>query len=356
VIGRPRAAVVALAAVAACNSAPPASRDNAARPAAPLDASPPDGPAGVRPAAAPSPPGAPRIIAMDEPTVALPSQESFRLLDPGNGARTALRYRPAAATTAVMARTRLTSRHFDRGERSAPTALPAIRDGFAIEIAADRPGRLALHALAGEAAADSRDADAYLAAWRTLLQDRRIAVDLDDRGAITAIRFDDDPTGARGDRARDELVQRLLSLIVPLPAEPVAIGARWRVVTILRQGPALAKQTATYTLIARGPAGWKLHVKLQRVGEPQRIVDPSLPPGTEAELVALFRALEGDVTVDPALPLIAGGELAIESRLHARLQPPGQPPIEQMFEDTGSVSFLQCRIARGTAAQCPEAR
>jgi hypothetical protein len=208
----------------------------------------------------------------------------------------------------------------------------------------------------GQAAAASPDANAYLAPWRTLLQGRPITLDLDDRGAVTAIRFDDDSSGATSTQARDELVQRLLALIVPLPAEPVGTGASWRAVTILRQGPAVAKQTAIYTLIARGPARWKLHVKLQRVGQRQPIVDPGLPPATAAELVALFRALEGDVEVDPALPLIAGGALTVESRLHARLQPPasaGQPRpaiVEQMFEDTGKVSFARCRPVASAAA------
>jgi hypothetical protein len=53
----------------------------------------------------------------------------------------------------------------------------------------------------------------------------------------------------------------------------------------------------------------------------------------------MFRALEGDVEVDPAHPLITGGSLTIESRLHAKLQAPGQSPVEQIFEDTGTVVF-----------------
>jgi hypothetical protein len=342
------AALVCCAAAVACSSPapPPAGRDIGSAPSPPPRnaAPPPDAPA-------------PQVIVMTEPEVALPSRESFRLLDPGTGARVALRYRPAAGAAAVIARTALTSRQLDRGEFGAPVALPVTRDGFAITVAADHPGQLALRGLTATAAAGSDDAgaDAYLAAWRTLLQDRRVTVEVDARGAVGAIRFDDDPAGAHGPRARDELVQRLLALIVPLPDEPVGPGARWRVVTILRQGPAVAKQTATYTLISRTTAAWKLHVQLHRVGEPQRIADPSLPAGTTADLVALFRSLEGDVDVDPTLPLIAGGSLAIESRLHARLAPRDGSPIDQMFEDIGRVSLVRCRPARAVAAgECPD--
>lgn len=294
---------------------------------------------------------APSVVVMDEPKPDLPHQELFRLVDAGKGARSALRYALTAGTAAFTARTALSSRHLEAGQFSAPVALPAIRDGFAITTTADHPDRLALHALTGEAAASTADASAYLAPWRTQLQDRHLTVTLDDRGGFTAIAFDDDPAGARSEQARDELVQRLLITIVPLPAEPVGAGASWRVVTILRQGPAYAKQTATYTLTSRTPAAWKVHVKLQRIGQEQRISDPALPRGTTADLLALFRALEGDVEVDPAHPLIAGGSLTIESRMHVRLQDAGQPPTEQMFEDTGSVVFSLCRpVAHPSAA------
>jgi hypothetical protein len=56
----------------------------------------------------------------------------------------------------------------------------------------------------------------------------------------------------------------------------------------------------------------------------------------------MFRNVEGDIGVDPARPLIAGGSLGIESRLHVKLQAPGQPAAqatEQIFEDTGRVAF-----------------
>jgi hypothetical protein len=52
----------------------------------------------------------------------------------------------------------------------------------------------------------------------------------------------------------------------------------------------------------------------------------------------MFRTLD----VDPARPLIAGGSLTVESRLHVRLQAPGTTAAQaskQMFEDTGTVSF-----------------
>ncbi|MGN6103530.1 MAG: hypothetical protein ACTHU0_00255 [Kofleriaceae bacterium] len=283
----------------------------------------------------------PATQVMEAPPIALPRQERFRLLDPGQGARTVLRYAPAVETIEYQTETRLVSRALDHGQFGKPVELPAIRDGFAITPSS---GLIELRALAGESAASKDEAaraaaEQYLASWRARLQNRRATVGLDARGQLGAITFNDDPTGARSAPSRDELAQRLLAVIVPLPEDPVGRGARWEVVTVLRQGPAYVRQTATYTLVERGPHSWKLHVELLRVAEEQRVSDPALPPGTVVDLVAMFRRLEGDIEIDPARPLIASGRLTIESRLHANIKPAGQPAVEKFLEDTGEIAF-----------------
>jgi hypothetical protein len=336
---------LALIAAVACND-PPARRSDAVVTAA-------AGSAASTPAAAGSAEikhGPAQVVVTNEPEIALPSQESFRLLDAGKGDRAVLRYKLGAARAAVMVRSELKTRHLEGAAFSQPVALPAIRDGFEIELAAASPGQIALRGLVATAATDSPDAAAYLGPWRALLENKRATAAVDDRGAIGEISFDADPNGASTPRARDELIQRLLSLIVPLPSEPIGTGAQWRVVTILRLGSAVAKQTATYTLLARSATRWKIRLASKRVAEQQIVSDPALPPNTSAELIALFRAHDGDVEIDPSLPLIISGTLTVESRLHARLQPAGQPAVDQMFEDTGRVAFTRCRPAAAIAA------
>jgi hypothetical protein len=322
---------------------PPASRAPAAGSAA-----------AAEPAATP-PVESTRVIVLDAPKIDLPKLESFTLLGDGTGKKSALRYSLAATSFALVAQTQLSSRHLADNGFTAPVALPAIRDGFTVTTTAAARGQLALRALPGQLAAASADGDAYLASWRTLLQDRRMTVAIDDRGMFTTIAFVDDPGAPRNALAKDELVQRLASTTVPLPVEPIGTGASWKVVTILRQGLAYAKQTATYTLLSTSPAGWKLHVKLQRVAEEQSIADPSLPAGVTADLLAMFRLLEGDVEIAPQQPLITGGSLTIESRMHVRLQAGKQPPTEQMFEDTGTVAFSRCHAAAAVPAAAPVA-
>ncbi|MEJ7597641.1 MAG: hypothetical protein WKG01_07010 [Kofleriaceae bacterium] len=280
----------------------------------------------------------PDRVAIDSPPIVLPKQESFRVLGKGKGKRAQLRYQPLAGMIEHHLETRLVSRQLEGGTIGKPVTLPAIHDGFHVQPIANKPPLF--RPLAATITGTTTPlAEQYVAPWRQKLQDRRISIALDARGQLGTVIFNDDPGMLRSGQALDELVQRLLAIAIPVPAEPVAPGAKWEVVTVLRQGPIYVKQTATYTLVARTKAAWQLHVKLLRVGEEQRVNDPTLPKGVTADLLALFRLLEGDVEVDPRYPLLARGSYTIESRLHAKLQVPGQPAVEQLSEDTGTVTF-----------------
>ena len=278
-----------------------------------------------------------QTIHLDEPKLDLPKQEPIKLVDPGKGDRAPLVYAFASATTETTMETKLVSRHLEGGAWSPKLALPPIDDGFAVTVDG---ARIVLRGLPGTIAGTSTpDAEQYLASWRALLQGRRASVAIDTRGVLGTIAFTDDPTNQRSEPSREQLAERLLVTVVPVPVEPVGIGASWRAVTVLRQGAASVKQTATYTLTARSPQRWTIGIKLQRLGQEQVVVDPSLPKGSTVDLVALFRMLEGTVEIDPGRPLIVKGSLTIESRVHAKVTVPDHPVVEQMLEDTGTVTI-----------------
>jgi hypothetical protein len=278
-----------------------------------------------------------QTIHLDQPKLDLPKQEPVKLVEPGTGDRAPLVYVFATATTETTMETKLETRHLDGGTWTPKLALPPIDDGFATTIDGTR---VVLRGLPGTIAGTSTpEAEQYLASWRALLQGRRATVAVDARGQLGKIAFTDDPGNQRSEPSREQLAERLLVTIVPVPAEPVGIGASWKVVTVLRQGPASVKQTATYTLSARTPDRWTIHIKLQRLGQDQAVVDPSLPKGSTVDLVALFRTLEGTVEIDPKRPLIAKGSLTIESRVHAKITVPDRPAVEQILEDTGTVTI-----------------
>lgn len=304
-------AVLAVCAVAACNDKPAPS----AAPPAPAPATPV-----VEQHQAVS-----SQVALPVPQIELPQQQAFTLVSAGSGARTALRYALAAGAFDARVETHLATRTFTEGAWSQVAQQPAAHDGFAVTIG-QNASLLALRALPGEPGS----------IWEKLLGNRRMTASLDARGQLGELRFADDPTREHSAAAYDEAMQRLLGVIVPLPDAAVGDGASWRVVTALRQSGAVVKQTATYTLVAHtADGGWKLHVQIRRDAQPQPL-DAAI--GSQIQLVAIFRQLEGDLVVSPARP-IGTGKLTVESRVHARVTPENQPAVEQLAEDTGTLTL-----------------
>lgn len=272
------------------------------------------------------------------PAPKLPEQRSFEVTAPGDGARTALRYQLAAGATTTDVVARISSRQLVDGAWSARVTLPAIHTGFELaRAAAPATTQLTALPLPGKITGEpTAEATQYLASWRAL-EGRPFTFALDDRGQLGAIE------GAEAS-ARDELTQRLLATLVPVPAAPIGLGGSWRVVTVLQLHPAVVKQTATYTLVGRA-AHWTVDVTLDRVGEPQVLLDPSLPAGTTAELVALVQHLAGQLEIDPARALPTG-KLTLESTVHVRLQRAGAPAAEQLVEDSGTIELAPRAPAR----------
>jgi hypothetical protein len=268
-----------------------------------------------------------------EPPVAMPQQASFQLLAPGAAPRTRLRYKYAEGTHQVAAEARIRSRRLSSEGWSPTVDVPPFEEGFEVTIGAATGSSTTLLLRGLPASADAGDASAR---WKALIENKRGQVAIDDRGQLGTIALAEDPTGARSRAALDEIAQRWLTALVPLPAEAVGKGARWKVVTLLRAGDAVVKQTVEYTLIERRKDAWVIDVTNKRVAEQQTMTPAGLPKGTVAELIALFRQLQGRVTVKPDLPW-PDGELTAELRVHGRLAIPGKPVDEHVTEDVGTV-------------------
>lgn len=277
------------------------------------------------------------IDRLPQPIVDLPKQQSFRLLDPGKGELAPLRYVVSEGEATTRIDLALTSRAMTGGAWSERTSLPTIRTSFAM--ASTGNGQLRARPLAGEVVGTTTpEAIAYLNGWRAS-ENRRLTIGFDARGQLGALVFGDDLAGTHSREAIDDLTQRLLTIMVPVPEEPVGVGARWRVVTSLYQRPVVVKQTATYTLLGKTETGWKVGIDLQRIGEEQTITAPEVAKDAMVDLVALVRHYTGTLEVarDRALP---SGSLELESSMHLRLQPRTGPVVEQILEDKGSVALV----------------
>jgi hypothetical protein len=281
-----------------------------------------------------------------EPPAEMPRELRFQLLEPGKGKRARLRYRGGGAARELPARAVVTTHAYADGTWSDELTLAPVRDGFGISVdPAGAPGAYLVHLRplaatvdgAGATPAALAAAEGFVTRWRSLLEKRRADVTIDARGRLTAAVFLDDPAAGQSD-ARDELVQRWLGLAVPLPEEPVAPGARWRVVTLLRTGGAVVRQNALYTLVSAGDAEWTVEVSAERIGQPQDISIPGVA-GSPGELVALRRVVTGTFTLAPADPLPLRGTLTAEVSTHARFRLPGGRSSERYTDDRATITL-----------------
>ncbi len=280
-----------------------------------------------------------QVVHLDEPVVELPKLDSFTLLDPGKGDAAALRYDLKAGAASYFVVTKLTSRHQTANKWSPHVELPALRDGFAVAVASDPKAPIAFRGLPREVVSgkSTAEADQYIASWHALLDGRRFMLGLDPRGQLGAFAFADDPNNSHPE-AKDEAGERLLGTIVPVPEQPIAVGGQWRVVTIMRQRPAVVKQIATYTLEARTATRWTIGVEMRRIAPEQTVTDPGLPKDVTADLVALVRHYKGTLEIDPHQPLPIKGQLSVDSLIHLRLTTKSKKIDEQLFEDVGTLT------------------
>jgi hypothetical protein len=320
----------------------------------------PDARAALRPA----PPTSPRVQHLEapslagpelpEPAIALPLRESFTVQEAGEAPRARLRYALDGVARRFTTSAALRARSFGgSAPEPTPVPVPPFREAFALQIQA-RAGAAPLWQWRGEsiqlegqtesqtkgqAESDASAAAPYVLRWKSLLANRRASFTIDAQGLPERITFAEDPLREHSAPERDELTQRLLGQLVPLPAEPIGRGARWTVVTVLRQGFGIVKQTARYQLVEVAGSRLTITVDLRRVGEEQRIDVPELPAGAQAELVALFRGITGRVEIELAAPLPIAGALTVEARAHQRLTMPDGKVSEVITEDVGTLTL-----------------
>jgi hypothetical protein len=108
---------------------------------------------------------------------------------------------------------------------------------------------------------------------------------------------------------------------------------------VLRQGPAVVKQTARYELIAAAARQLTIAVEFRRVAEEQRVDAPGTPAGTLVDLVAMFRQVTGRVELDLGAPLPIAGAFTIEARSHRRFRLPDGATSEIITEDLGTLTL-----------------
>ncbi len=73
----------------------------------------------------------------------------------------------------------------------------------------------------------------------------------------------------------------------PLPAEPVGVGGKWRVVQTMNANGLQLKQTSIHEITQLSEHGFAMDVSVTQNADPQEIKNDALPPGTNIKLKSL---------------------------------------------------------------------
>ena len=241
---------------------------------------------------------------------------------PGFQPLTELRYRLAPTPYETRLDTKISTRTSSDLGISQPVARTPVQDSFRIS-----QNNLTLELAANEATVDGpagTDAIDYIHAWRGMLVNKRITAAFSQLGELASIEVAGEPNSQFGAPATEQIRQRLLALVVPLPDLAIGESGQWRVVTTFEQNGLEVQQVGLYTLLARENGRWKIRIHLQRHAEDQNLGG--------VRLVSLFRAIDGTVVVDPARLIPISGELATESHLHTRTG-----VVDRVLEDSGTL-------------------
>ncbi|MBK9069485.1 MAG: hypothetical protein IPL79_00530 [Myxococcales bacterium] len=261
----------------------------------------------------------------------LPIERRFNVLVPGAEPRTMLRYALNDADYETNTELVLSSKTYTtEGKWTKPVDLTFTENWvWSLTKSGDQAVVIGVPfgvtAKARQAGAEAR-IDPTISAWKTALQGKTFTAAIDQRGYLSNVSFDHDKLSSSPATqfAIDEVKQRWLAYVVPLPDVPVGKGAKWEVITTLRLGTIVMTQTAAYTLTNLTDTTWTFEVTSERNAQKQRLYAVDLPPGVVAELVGSFRKITATLTVDKAWPwpTISAASLAMER--HQRQLPPGQ--------------------------------
>ncbi|MEM8606439.1 MAG: hypothetical protein AAGF92_05015 [Myxococcota bacterium] len=258
-----------------------------------------------------------------------PPELSVTLVDPGEEPRAALRYsvapdtvvqsflevRTAAATTEDVQDTFGFLPGLKLDLHAGPTvALPKGGTRYVLRISRAYP------VIPKDAHIDHvREVEAGVLA----LNDTRGRFDVSDRGIV----IDSDIPWTQGQERINPRTTIMLANVrsaiamVPLPAEPIGVGAVWEVRRLLRIWSARVNQVTRYQLVDRDGDRIRVHVSVQQ-SAPKQIAD--LNPKLELHVRTYEMTAEGQVLVDLDLPVALEAALESESEADIALVSPEQ--------------------------------
>jgi hypothetical protein len=230
-----------------------------------------------------------------------------KLLQPGNEPRKPLRFHPKPGDKQTVSLTMKMAIGMKMGEvENPPMKLPAIITSFEVSIKNLSPnGDIAYDLLIGDTTI-ANDSEALpqivdamktaVGAWKGLSGSGTVS----DRGINKSLELKM-PQGADAQTRQtlEQLKDSLTRIIVPVPEEPLGVGAKWEVKgSVKSQGMSL-DQTSVYEITAIAEDKISTKNTITQKAAPQKISSPAMP-GLKLDLTKMNGNGSGDLTLNLA--------------------------------------------------------
>jgi hypothetical protein len=273
------------------------------------------------------------------PAVGAPATVS--LLSPGAEPRTRLRYRIAADHKAALTMTMEMS--------MLPTMqLPAITLTANVGVTGVAPaGDIAYDlAFTGMTAETGPGMDPSVVAMMQAASSEIVAVKgvavVSDRGLARSTKVDmDSVTDPSLRQTLASLSSSIENLVLPLPEEPIGVGARWEIRQAVRVNDAHTFQRTECELVSMEAGRATVRLAIEQTAPPQPVTNPMLPPGLKSEILKLTGSGSGSraIRLDS---LVSPGESTTSVSALMRLLLPGKP------QDVTVDTKVKVTVAPGT--------
>ncbi len=307
-------------------------------------APPPPAPAGTPEIAIPHPTSGVFAAGEADKVLATGAQPLVKLLEPGADPRTDLSYTLAKGTSQKMVMAMdMAVGVKAKGQSMPQTPMPRMTMGFDTATAERSP--------AGEFKIDSRLTSASVdpnggqqeqmaKALRPQIEAMKglgMAYWVSAKGNVRDVKLDMPPSvPPSAQQIMSGMSQSFESMVTPLPAEPVGVGARWQVVSRVATGGADILQSAVYTLKSRAGARAVLDVTLVQVAASDTIHTAQMPTGMSAKVKSFNSTGGGSTQMDLKSVAPEGGTMALKTAMEISVQGAGAGAGEESTVDTAT--------------------
>jgi hypothetical protein len=278
------------------------------------------------------------------------AQPIVKLLEPGAEPRSDLSYALTKGSSQKLAMTMDTAMNVKVGGQGQPSTLPRMTMTFD-NAAADRnaAGELSIESrLTGVSVDPAGGQQEQLAnALRPQLEGMKglgMLYWVNPKGRVHDVKMDI-PKGMppAAQQLLGGMSHSFESMVTPLPAEPVGVGAKWQVVSRASSGGADLLQAAIYTLKSRAGSRATLDVSMMQLAAKDSIHTPQMPANMSLKVVAFSSAGTGTTQVDLKSVAPEAGTMTLKASMTLAVPPqsPGAASDETSVDTTTTVQVAR---------------